>query len=93
MNFSRFWIQPDAGDPLPAIGSGFRLVLAQVGTKWVKVKPVAAKNAEASRIPLSRWEQIPKLAVEPGESPRGRALTTGSVTSRGNNGGRKRKQT
>lgn len=77
MQFLRYWIQPDVGDPLPAIGCGFRAVLAQVGKKWVRVKPASEINSDASRIALTTWAAIPKLRVAPGESPAGRVLVKG----------------
>jgi hypothetical protein len=77
MQTDTYWIQPDVGDPLPSVGSGFRRVLVQVGRKWVKVKPCAAANCDFSRISLKKWQSIPKLRCEAGQSPAGKRLEKG----------------
>lgn len=55
--FVRYWVFTAEGDPIPAIGSGFRTVLAEVGTKWVRIK--GATDNQSVRIPLKVWENIP----------------------------------
>ena len=54
--YSRYKIW--ANDEVPNVGSGQRVVRANVGRKWVKVKPCVPADAQARRIPLKVWQQI-----------------------------------
>ena len=57
MTLEPYWIRIDYGAPL---GTGRRMVLAQVGGKWVKVKPCTpwGMKRPARRIPREEWDEI-----------------------------------
>jgi len=47
-----------AKDEVTRVGSGHRVVLAQVGRKWVRVKSRVDPAARAQRIPVRVWDCI-----------------------------------
>lgn len=57
--YTRYWIFPQDGDPLPSIGSGFRSVLAAVGPSRVHIK---GPNPELDvTITASEWNDLPHV--------------------------------
>ncbi len=50
--FETYVVHPGTGDPIPRIGSGFRLVQAKVGIKWVRIR---VPGEQATRVHKRRW--------------------------------------
>lgn len=49
-------------DEAPSIGSGWRLIEAQIGYKWVYVKELNAKRR--SKLKRKTWDQIARREYE-----------------------------
>lgn len=57
-NFERYWIQATTGDPLPAIGSGFRIVDARVTCLGVDLRTQSGVEATVRR---KMWDMTPHV--------------------------------